>query len=136
MIDTSCPYCGAEAKTGMIAKSFWKCGNATTHENRRSDLCREREAHNQTKSELNSARAKFVAAIDGRDMANEEADKLREQNAKLREIADAFAVALERLDALYRSEQDPDAPMPRPDWLRRPLQMLDAELDRLKEGAK
>ena len=86
--------------------------------------------------ERNTARAKFAAAIDGRDMANEEADKLREQNAKLRDIADALAVALERLDVLYRSEQDPEAPMPRPDWLRRPLQMLDAELDQRKEGAK
>jgi hypothetical protein len=65
-----------------------------------------------------------------------ERDEAREQNAKLREIADALAVALERLDALYRSEQDPEAPMPRPDWLRRPLQMLDAELDQIKEGAK
>jgi chromosome segregation ATPase len=66
----------------------------------------------------------------------QERDEVREQNAKLREIADAFAVALERLDALYRSEQEPEAPMPRPDWLRRPLQMLDSELDRLKEDAK
>jgi hypothetical protein len=65
-----------------------------------------------------------------------ERDEAREQNAKLREIADALGGALERLDALYRSEQDSEAPMPRPDWLRRPLQMLDAELDRLKEGAK
>jgi hypothetical protein len=65
-----------------------------------------------------------------------ERDEAREQNAKLREIADALGGALERLDALYRSEQDSEAPMPRPDWLRRPLQMLDAELERLKEGAK
>jgi hypothetical protein len=65
-----------------------------------------------------------------------ERDEAREQNAKLREIADALGGALERLDALYRSEQDSEAPMPRPDWLRRPLQMLDAELDQLKEGAK
>jgi hypothetical protein len=65
-----------------------------------------------------------------------ERDEAREQNAKLRDIAGGLAAALERLDALYRSEQDPEAPMPRPDWLRRPLQMLDAELDRLKEGAK
>jgi len=55
--DNSCPYCGAEAKTGMIANSFWKCGNATTHENRRSELCREREAHNNTKRERDEARA-------------------------------------------------------------------------------
>ena len=66
-----------------------------------------------------------------------ERNEAREQNAKLREIADALAVALERLDVLYRSEQDPEAPMPRPDWLRRPLQMLDAELNQLKqEGAQ
>jgi hypothetical protein len=65
-----------------------------------------------------------------------ERDEAREQNAKLRDIAGGLAAALERLDALYRSEQDPEAPMPRPDWLRRPLQMLDAELDQLKEGAK
>ena len=65
-----------------------------------------------------------------------ERDEAREQNAKLRDIAGGLAAALERLDALYRSEQDPEAPIPRPDWLRRPLQMLDAELDKLKEDAK
>jgi hypothetical protein len=70
------------------------------------------------------------------EILERERDEAREQNAKLREIADALVVALERLDALYRSEQDPEAPMMRPDWLRRPLQMLDAELDRLKDGAK
>ena len=64
-----------------------------------------------------------------------ERDEAREQNAKLRDIAGGLAAALERLDALYRSEQDPEAPMPRPDWLRRPLQMLDAELDK-EESAK
>jgi hypothetical protein len=54
--NNSCPYCGSEAKTGMIANSFWLCGNATTDENRRSELCREREAHNQTKRERDDAR--------------------------------------------------------------------------------
>jgi hypothetical protein len=37
-------------------------------------------------------------------------------------IADDLAAALERLDALYRSEQDPEAPMVRPEWLRHPWQ--------------
>ncbi len=37
-------------------------------------------------------------------------------------IAAELAVALERLDALYRSEQDPEAPIIRPEWLSRPLQ--------------
>ncbi len=39
-----------------------------------------------------------------------------------RSIADDLAAALERLDALYRSEQDPEAPMTRPEWLRHPWQ--------------
>ena len=39
-----------------------------------------------------------------------------------RTIADDLAAALERLDALYRSEQDPEAPMSRPEWLRHPWQ--------------
>ena len=39
-----------------------------------------------------------------------------------RTIADDLAAALERLDALYRSEQDPEAPMNRPEWLRHPWQ--------------
>lgn len=53
--------------------------------------------------ELNSARAKFVAAIDGRDMANEEADKLREQNAKLISIAER---AIDDLRWFYESKAD------------------------------
>lgn len=65
--DNSCPYCRAEAKTGMIANSFWICGNATTHENRRSELCREREAHNKTKRER---------------------DELLKEHSTLREIAE------------------------------------------------
>ena len=39
-----------------------------------------------------------------------------------RSIADDLAAALERLDAIYRSEQDPEAPMTRPEWLRHPWQ--------------
>ena len=39
-----------------------------------------------------------------------------------RGIADDLASALERLDALYRSEQDPEAPVTRPKWLRHPWQ--------------
>jgi len=61
--NNSCPYCGSEAKTGMIANSFWLCGNATTDENRRSELCREREAHNQTKRERDEAREQVKELI-------------------------------------------------------------------------
>jgi predicted house-cleaning NTP pyrophosphatase (Maf/HAM1 superfamily) len=98
---------------------------------------------NKLAEERDQAREAFVIATDQMVIAqgkvreaNKERDEAREQNAKLRDIADALAVALERLDALYRSEQDPEALMPRPDWLRRPLQMLDAELDQLKEEVK
>jgi hypothetical protein len=62
--------------------------------------------------ELNSVRAKFVAALDGRDMANEEADELREQNAKLRDIAERAMLFCDMRDSLQ------------------------AELEQLKGGAK
>jgi hypothetical protein len=71
--------------------------------------------------ERNSARAKFVAAIDGRDMANEEADKLREENAKLRNIAKR-AICLLRMRGYACTASMRDS--------------LRAELDQLKEGAK
>jgi hypothetical protein len=159
------------ALASMPPKYPFKCGS---YESYRSELCREREAHNQTlalsrsrledvmelqdikrkheheelvaaqendrlKQERDEARHKLELCMAANsDVARiaKERDEAREQNAKLREIADALGGALERLDVLYRSEQDPEAPMPRPDWLRRPLQMIDAELDRLKEGAK
>jgi hypothetical protein len=77
--------------------------------------------------ERNSARAKFAAAIDGRDMANEEADKLREQNAKLRDIAEWFANQYFENDG---DERWPSCPV------TKKAQRLRAELDQLKEEAK
>ena len=46
-----------------------------------------------------------------------------------RSIADDLASALRRLDALYLSEQDADAPTNRPEWLRRPLQRYHCALE-------
>lgn len=70
--------------------------------------------------ERNTARAQFVAALDGRDMANEEADKLREQNVKLRDIAKR-AICLLRMRGYACTESMRDS--------------LRVELDQL-EGAK
>jgi hypothetical protein len=95
-----------------------------------------RRERNEAREDLEFRRGLYKVQEQYLETARRERDEARGQNAKLRDIADALAVALERLDALYRSEQDPEAPMPRPDWLRRPLQMLDAELDQIKEGAK
>lgn len=92
-----------------------------------------RRERNEARDQYDNLATEHVLAV---NKLAEERDEARGQNAKLRDIADALAVALERLDALYRSEQDPEASMPRPDWLRRPLQMLDAELDQLKEEVK
>ena len=36
----------------MIAKATWKCGNATTFEGRRSEICREREARQKAEAEV------------------------------------------------------------------------------------
>ena len=96
-------------------------------------LERERD---EARADLEFRRGLYKVQEQYLETARRERDEARGQNAKLRDIADALAVALERLDALYRSEQDPEAPMPRPDWLRRPLQMLDSELDQLKEEVK
>jgi hypothetical protein len=149
--NNSCPYCGAEAKTGMIANSFWLCGNANTHENRRSDLCREREAHNNTKRERDEWRKKFELSVDPvkiaarlaqaeseRDEAKDKAeqwerialradterteairerDEAREQNAKLRDIAERAITAV----ALWAGSRTNSA------------SELRAELERLKE---
>ena len=38
-------------------------------------------------------------------------------------VAEDLATALERLDALYVSEQDPEAPLNRPQWLTEPLKI-------------
>ena len=76
----------------------------------------------KTERERDTARAKYVAAIDGRDMANEEADKLREQNAKLLDIAERVVAGLESKYKLHSGED---------------IQLrIRAELDQLKEDAK
>jgi hypothetical protein len=95
-----------------------------------------RRERNEAREAWYQMQSSFERSRDELERVIRERDEERGQNAKLRDIADALAVALERLDALYRSEQDPEASMPRPDWLRRPLQMLDAELDQLKEEVK
>jgi hypothetical protein len=71
--------------------------------------------------ERNSARAKFVAAIDGRDMANEEADKLRAQNAELCDIAERAIKLIP--PEIYGEHSYAKG-------------ILRAELDQLKEEAK
>ena len=125
--DNSCPYCRAEAKTGMIANSFWICGNATTHENRRSELCREREAHNNTKRERDEAREQIarlraIISQSNRDY-DEQIELFRAANAKLRDIAER---------AIEMKEQEVWGTGELPfSW-----KQLRAELDQLKEGAK
>jgi hypothetical protein len=74
------------------------------------------ETNDALQTELNIYfRAKWNATIDDRDIAILEAEKLREQNAKLREIAERA------IDAVSNQ--------PTESFLR-------AELDKLKEGAK
>jgi chromosome segregation ATPase len=123
----------AEERDEARAEISLKCQSVTIASGTISDLLKKSERLEKQIEGLNNfANERF----DEIQRVRRERDEAREQNAKLRDIAGGLAAALERLDALYRSEQDPEAPMLRPDWLRRPLQMLDAELDRLKEGAK
>jgi hypothetical protein len=55
----ACPHCGAARLTGIIAKAAWECGNATTFEGRRSELCREREARQKAEAEVERLKALF-----------------------------------------------------------------------------
>lgn len=65
MSDTNCPFCGAEKSYRSVCEIIeptsplyqaipFRCGSKNGH---RSDLCREREAHNQTKRERDEAQA-------------------------------------------------------------------------------
>lgn len=117
MNDTSCPHCGSPAKTAMIAGAFWECGTGHIE----SDLCREREAHNQTKRERDEARKHvefrrelYKVQEQYLEKARRERDDAMEQNAKLRDIAERA-----RLFCDMRMRDS-----------------LRAELDQLKEGAK
>ncbi len=66
---------------------------------------------------------------------------LMDRVADWKAIADDLASALARLDALYRSEQDPEAPTARPEWLRHPWQryhraLADEENAKANDGQK
>jgi len=139
MSDTSCPHCGAEKSCRSVCEIIeptsplyqampFRCGSKNRDQ---SELCREREAHNQTKRERNSARAKFVAAIDGRDMANEEADKLREQNAKLLEETITYWKERERIALNAASEHSESVSK-----LHRRAQRVEAQNAKLREIAE
>jgi hypothetical protein len=145
MSDTNCFYCGEPEETDTpTGITIYRCGTliypngsfvTTLICELGRDLRREREAHNQTKRERNSARAKLVAAIDGRDMANEEADKLRAQNAKLRDIAERLSICAENLEKYtwHCNDQGCDCGRCK---LAIEQKELRAELEQLKEGAK
>jgi hypothetical protein len=110
MIDTSCPHCGAEKSCRSVCEIIeptsplyqampFRCGSKNRDQ---SDLCREREAHNNTKRERDEARLKAASWIhewraflefcrnldqDANDRVSER-DELMQQNAKLRDIAE------------------------------------------------
>jgi len=88
MSNPNCPFCGAE--------DIYKCGSwGIDAQETRNPLCREREAHNNTKRERDKARNLVQSGIRAQASLNEALDKtlydLRmalEQNAKLRDIAE------------------------------------------------
>lgn len=147
MSNPSCLFCGAGsaniALASMPPKYPFKCGS---YESYRSDLCREREAHNNTKAELNIERGIAQKAcleiarlerernewrITASSLKAGESELLKE-NAKLRDIAERAIKYGEQnhkrsCDAIsYGIACDCDCG----------IEALRAELDKLKEGAK
>ena len=56
--DNSCPHCGAEETNSSGLRIYWACGSHATFgcDMKPTPLCREREAHNKTKAELENER--------------------------------------------------------------------------------
>ena len=70
MSDTNCFYCGAgiEAYFSSMNEHVYKCGSFNySAQASRTDHCREREAHNQTKRERDEAIGALREAIKFRD---------------------------------------------------------------------
>ena len=111
------------------------CAARSTIADHRARITEMWDALETLRRERDEARAKFVAAIDGRDMANEEADKLRAQNAKLREIAERLSICAEDLEKYtwHCNDQGCDCGRCK---LAIEQKELRAELDQIKEGEK
>ena len=97
----ACPHCGAAKLTGMITKAAWECGNATTFEGKRSELCREREARQKGEDRLKVAedlikglhdgwKKARVAHLETCKNAQTEIDKLYTENVCLQELIQEF----------------------------------------------
>lgn len=133
MIDTKCQYCGAEIEAyfSSMNEHVYKCGSFNySAQASRTCHCREREAHNQTKLYRDKLRELLESSKRGSASLNEALDKTlhelreaREQNAKLRDIAERALNFGE-----YRA---PCLGYPGPTW-----EKLRAELDQIKRGAK
>jgi len=106
MIDTSCPHCGAEKSCRSVCEIIeptsplyqampFRCGSKNRDQ---SDLCREREAHNQTKRERDEAIKQIHEESRDYELQIkklcEAYNDLGEQNAKLREIAEKAITAV------------------------------------------
>jgi len=91
--NTNCPHCGAEAYDHFA--DFWRCGSIYYSEGahmERTDLCREREAHNKTREELNGE-------IAWRRAKESETEKLHEDLTR----ADSL---IRQSDLVFRNEEE------------------------------
>jgi len=89
-----CPYCGAEEppvsnRPGGASHDGWRCGTRRfLPENIRTDLCREREAHNKTREDLEQLNIAGVTAVEAAKLFKLRAEKAEAENQKLRELLD------------------------------------------------
>lgn len=93
-----CPHCGAEAHDHF--NDFWRCGSIYYLEGNhleRTDLCREREAHNKTRAELEETEQVRDSWCEAYTEARDDLEATLNKNQKLREIADDAIKELEEL---------------------------------------
>jgi hypothetical protein len=88
--DTRCPHCGSPKADSYY---FYGCGvSVGTYQQKRTDVCREREAHNKTREELDEIKETYRNVMEEKCFPNERhctcVPALRAENAMLRDLAE------------------------------------------------
>lgn len=96
---TNCPHCVAELLTEVPHGDIrYKCGYEYDQDHEvyyRTDLCREREAHNKTREELEKMKGEATREIMLRDKSEKRCEVAEAENQKLRELSARLISKLE-----------------------------------------
>lgn len=97
---TSCPHCGSKPSS-----VFWNVFECETSVNKRGDkitrtsLCREREAHNNTKTERDEAQYKLEDARQSLEVAMEDLSEAKRERDEARAKVERQAERIRKLES-------------------------------------